>query len=72
MKIIKNENLIKRNGRIGQWTSLGALGVLGIGMYLSFQPARFVCLFHRGFDRWLYYDASWHVLFKPLGPQSAT
>jgi len=37
MKIIKNEKLIKRNGRIGQWTSLGALGVLGIGMYLSFQ-----------------------------------
>jgi hypothetical protein len=43
MKIIKNENLIKRNGRIGQWTSLGALGVLGIGMYLSFQrPDLFV------------------------------
>jgi hypothetical protein len=43
MKIIKNENLIKRNGRIGQYTSLGALGVLGIGMYLSFQrPDLFV------------------------------
>jgi hypothetical protein len=43
MKIIKNEKLIKRNGRIGQWTSLGALGVLGIGMYLSFQrPDLFV------------------------------
>jgi hypothetical protein len=43
MKIIKNETLIKRNGRIGQWTSLGALGVLGIGMYLSFQrPDLFV------------------------------
>ena len=43
MKIIKNENLIKRNGRIGQWTSLGALGVLGIGMYISFQrPDLFV------------------------------
>jgi hypothetical protein len=43
MKIIKNENLIKRNGRIGQWTSLGALGVLAIGMYLSFQrPDLFV------------------------------
>ena len=36
MKIIKNEPLIKRNARIGQWTSLGALGVLGVGMYLSF------------------------------------
>ena len=43
MKIVKNEQLIKRNGRIGQWTSLGALGVLGIGMYLSFQrPDLFV------------------------------
>ncbi|MFH1186380.1 MAG: hypothetical protein V1755_15320 [Chloroflexota bacterium] len=37
MRVIKNETLIKRNGRIGQWTSLGALAVLGIGMYLSFQ-----------------------------------
>jgi hypothetical protein len=37
MRVIKNESLIKRNGRIGQWTSLGALGVLGVGMYLSFQ-----------------------------------
>jgi hypothetical protein len=37
MRVIKNENLIKRNGRIGQWSSLGALGVLGLGMYLSFQ-----------------------------------
>jgi hypothetical protein len=37
MRVIKDEGLIKRNGRIGQWTSLGALAVLGIGMYLSFQ-----------------------------------
>ncbi|NWG35755.1 MAG: hypothetical protein HXY42_15105 [Chloroflexi bacterium] len=36
MKIIKNEKLIKRNGKIGQWTSLGALAVLGLGMYISF------------------------------------
>jgi hypothetical protein len=36
MKIIKNEKLIKRNGQIGQWTSLGALVVLGLGMYISF------------------------------------
>ena len=36
MKIIKNEKLIKRNGQIGQWTSLAALIVLGGGMYLSF------------------------------------
>jgi hypothetical protein len=37
MKIIKNENLIKRNSKIGQYTSLGALVVLGIGMYISFS-----------------------------------
>ena len=35
MKIIKNETLIKRNARIGSWTSLVALVVLGLGMYIS-------------------------------------
>ncbi|MEO8355083.1 MAG: hypothetical protein ABI621_04145 [Chloroflexota bacterium] len=35
MKIIKNEKLIKRNGTIGNWTSLAALAVLGLGMYIS-------------------------------------
>jgi len=40
MKIIKNEKLIKRNGRIGQWTSIIALVVLGGGMYMTFtNPA---------------------------------
>jgi hypothetical protein len=37
MKIIKNEKLIKRNGTIGNWTQLGAIAVLGIGMYISFN-----------------------------------
>jgi len=37
MKIIKNEKLIKRNGTIGNWTSLGAIAVLGVGMYVSFN-----------------------------------
>ncbi len=37
MKIIKNEKLIQRNSKIGQFTSLGALAVLGIGMYISFS-----------------------------------
>jgi hypothetical protein len=36
MKIIKNEKLISRNSKIGQWTSLAALIVLGLGMYISF------------------------------------
>jgi hypothetical protein len=43
MKIIKNEKLIKRNAQIGSWTSLAALVVLGVGMYVSFQrPELFV------------------------------
>jgi len=37
MKIIKNEKLIQRNGRIGNFTSLAALVVLGVGMYISFR-----------------------------------
>jgi hypothetical protein len=35
MKIIKNETIIKRNAKIGSWTSLAALVVLGLGMYIS-------------------------------------
>lgn len=43
MKIIKNEKLIKRNAKIGQYTSMGALAVLGVGMYISFtRPELFV------------------------------
>ncbi len=37
MKIIKNEKLINRNAKIGQYTSLGALVVLFVGMYISFK-----------------------------------
>jgi hypothetical protein len=37
MKIIKNEKLIVRNGRIGQWTSIIALVVLGGGMFITFS-----------------------------------
>ena len=37
MKSIKNEKLIKRNGQISQWISLGALVVLGVGMYIAFN-----------------------------------
>ncbi|HVF24294.1 MAG TPA: hypothetical protein VNA23_00305 [Anaerolineales bacterium] len=35
MKIIKNEKRINRNGRIGRWSILAALIILGTGMYLS-------------------------------------
>ena len=37
MRIIKNEKLIVRNGKIGNWTSIAALAVLGLGMYISFS-----------------------------------
>ena len=36
MKIIKNEQRIKRNAQIGSWLSLVAMAVLGLGMYISF------------------------------------
>ena len=36
MKTVTNAKLIKRNAKIGQYTSLGALVVLGIGLYFSF------------------------------------
>jgi hypothetical protein len=37
MKIIKNEKMIKRNATIGNYLSLGALVVLGVGMYISLK-----------------------------------
>ncbi|HRQ24278.1 MAG TPA: hypothetical protein PLF42_12695 [Anaerolineales bacterium] len=43
MKIVKNDNLIHRNGKIGQWMSFAALGILGLGMYISFtMPELFI------------------------------
>jgi hypothetical protein len=43
MKIIKNEKLIERNGKIGNYVSLGALIILGVGMYISFtKPDLFI------------------------------
>ncbi len=42
MKIVTNINLIKRNAKIGQFTSIGALVILGIGLYISFKmPDKF-------------------------------
>jgi hypothetical protein len=42
MKIIKNEGRIKRNAQIGSWTSLAALAVLGLGMYISFTRTELI------------------------------
>jgi len=42
MKVVTNTKLIKRNSKIGQYTSIGALVVLGIGLYISFKiPSKF-------------------------------
>jgi hypothetical protein len=42
MKTITNDKLIKRNAKIGQYTSLGALVILGIGLYITFKyPDKF-------------------------------
>jgi len=42
MKIIKNEKLIKRNAKIGQWTSLAGVIVLAGGMFLTWKfPEQF-------------------------------
>jgi hypothetical protein len=37
MKIVTNTRLIKRNAKIGQFSSIGALIILGIGLYISFM-----------------------------------
>ncbi|MGA2504422.1 MAG: hypothetical protein ABSG01_10065 [Anaerolineales bacterium] len=42
MKVVTNLKLIKRNAKIGQYTSVGALVILGIGLYISFKmPDKF-------------------------------
>jgi hypothetical protein len=43
MKVVTNSKLIKRNAKIGQYTSIGALVVLGIGLFISFKmPDKFI------------------------------
>lgn len=37
MKIISNEKLIKRNASIGRYTTIAALIILGLGLYVSFN-----------------------------------
>jgi hypothetical protein len=42
MKVVTNTKLIVRNAKIGQFLSLGALGVLAVGLYISFKmPTKF-------------------------------
>ncbi len=43
MKVVTNLKLIKRNAKIGQYTSIGALVILGVGLYISFKmPDKFI------------------------------
>src|SRR5512137_2765006 len=42
MKIVTNSKLIKRNATIGKYSSIAALVILGIGLYITFKlPEKF-------------------------------
>lgn len=41
MKIFKDENLIRRNGKIGQWAMLGSVAALGASMYISIRAQQY-------------------------------
>ena len=42
MKSVTNTKLIKRNSKIGQYTSMGALVILGLGLFITFKyPDKF-------------------------------
>lgn len=46
MKIVSNDKLINRNKKIGQYTTMAALAILGIGLYYSFaQPEKITITF---------------------------
>jgi hypothetical protein len=44
MKAVTNEKLIARNAKIGLWSSLGGVAVLGIGLYVSLQRSEYAFL----------------------------
>jgi hypothetical protein len=37
MKIVINSRLVSRNAKIGQYTSVAALAILGVGVYITFK-----------------------------------
>ena len=37
MKIVSNSKLIRRNAAIGKYTVLGAMGILALGLYITFK-----------------------------------
>ena len=42
MKVTTNERLIARNVKIGNWSSLVGLGMLGIGLYISLKLPEYI------------------------------
>ncbi len=38
MKVITNNKLVNRNKKIGQYTTISSLVILGIGLFMSFKP----------------------------------
>ena len=42
MKAITNETLIARRAKIGTWSSLGGLAVLGLGLYISIKWPQYI------------------------------
>jgi len=44
MKAVTNEKLIARNAKIGTWSSLVGLAVLGIGLYISIKLPEYLLL----------------------------
>ncbi len=37
MKVVTNEKFIKKKARLGQWASLAGIGILALGLLISFQ-----------------------------------
>jgi len=44
MKVVTNEKLIARNAKIGTWSSLSGLAVLGVGLYISIKLPEYIAL----------------------------
>ena len=44
MKIVTNEKLIARNAKIGTWSSLGGMAVLGLGLFISIRWTEYIAL----------------------------
>ena len=70
MKIVSNNKLIRRNKKIGNFTTIGSLVILGLGLYISFttQSCRCVHLVSGLPADWLLALPGWHILWQPLGP----